>query len=175
MNGFPMRGNLDAYSLRVKRAAAVAIVFFAGTARAADIAATPQTLDTILPTLNAGDTVHLAAGHYTHFSVTNLVGTSTAWITITSDVPQAAIIDADSGPCCNTVEITGSSFVAIQNLLIDGHDIDGAFGVSASDGSAPTHDIRIEANTFVRHHGSQQHDAISTKTPTWNWGITKKT
>jgi len=159
------------------RGAAVAFAVFAvaTSAHAADISASPSTLGSLVPTLKGGDTLHLAAGHYTHFSVTNLNGSPTAWITITSDVPQAAIIDADSGPCCNTIQISGSSYVAIQNLLIDGHDVDGAFGVAASNGTGPTHDIRIEGNAFVNHHGSQQHDAISTKTPTWGWVIKNNT
>ena len=148
---------------------------FASPALAADVNATPSTLGSLLPTLAPGDTLHLGAGHYGHFSVSNKNGTQNAWITITSDVPQAAIVDADPGPCCNTIEISGSSYVAIENLLIDGHDIDGAFGVSASNGATPTHDIRIEGNVFVNHHGSQQHDAISTKTPTWGWIIRNNT
>jgi MYXO-CTERM domain-containing protein len=159
----------------MSRRVALAVFAIAGSARAADISATPSTLDALVPTLKGGDTLHLAAGHYNHFSVTNLNGASTAWITITSDTPQAAIIDADSVPCCNTIQISGSSYVAIQNLLVDGHDVDGAFGVAASDGSGPTHDIRIEGNAFVHHHGSQQHDAISTKTPTWGWVIKNNT
>ena len=149
----------------------VAAFVLARGARAADVNATPATLDAVLPTLAPGDTVHLAAGHYAHFSVTNMNGTPAQWITITSDVAQAAVVDADPGPCCNTIEISGSSYVAIENLLVDGHDVDGAFGVSASDGATPTHDIRIENDSFVNHHGSQQHDAISTKTPTWGWII----
>ncbi|HEY1954465.1 MAG TPA: hypothetical protein VGH28_02615 [Polyangiaceae bacterium] len=155
------------------RLLAVATLLFSGRALAADLNATPATLDSILPTLAPGDTVHLAPGHYAHFSIASLNGTSSAWITITSDTPQAAIIDADPGPCCNTIDISQSSFVAIQNLMIDGHDVDGAFGVSAGGGvtASPTHDIRIEGNVFVNHHGSQQHDAISTKTPTWGWII----
>jgi len=152
-----------------------AVFFFAHAARAGDVNATPSTLGAVLPTLKPGDTVHLAAGHYNHFSVSNMNGTAQAWITITSDAPQAAVIDADSGPCCNTIEISGSSYVAIQNLLVDGHDVAGAFGVSASNGATPTHDIRIENDVFVNHHGSQQHDAISTKTPTWGWIIRNNT
>ena len=151
----------------------VASALVSSSAVAADVNATPSTLGSILPTLVAGDTVHLGPGHYTHFAVNGLHGASNAWITITSDTPQAAVVDADPGPCCNTIEISQSSWVAIENLLIDGHDVDGAFGVSAGGGvtATPTHDIRIEGNVFVNHHGSQQHDAISTKTPTWGWII----
>src|SRR5262249_1480123 len=117
-----------------------------------------------------GDTLHLAAGNYPHFSIAGLNGTSDAWITITGPASgPPATIEADPGPCCNTIEVTGSSFVAIEHLTIDGKNVDGAFGLNAS--GAGVHHIRVEGCTFVNHHGSQQHDGISTKTPTWGWVI----
>src|SRR5262249_27418766 len=74
--------------------------------------------------------------------------------------------------CCNTIEIVNSSYVAIQHLTVDGKNIDGVFGISAKGGTGNlVHDIRVESSSFINHHGSQQHDAISTKTPTWGWII----
>ncbi len=153
----------------------VAPLLVTRVARAADIDATPSTLATAITQAQPGDTVHLAAGHYAHFSVANKNGTAKAWITIsgpaaTAGTPPTAIVDAESACKCNTIEITGSSYVAIENLLVDGHNLDGVFGLSAK-GSSVVHDIRVEGCTFVNHHGSQQHDAISTKIPTWGWII----
>lgn len=46
------------------------------------------------------------------------------------------------------------------------------FGVSAKGGTGNlVHDILLEGNTFVGQTGSQQTNAISTKTPTWGWII----
>ncbi len=67
----------------------------------------------------------------------------------------------------NTIEIRGSSYVAIENLTIDGRDIDGIFAVNAS--GDPSHDIRIENCTIVGHGAHQETVAISTKTTAWNW------
>jgi MYXO-CTERM domain-containing protein len=151
-----------------------ALALLPGSARAADLSADPSSYKALLPTLKAGDTLHLAAGHYPLLPLANLNGTPSAWITIAGPPgdPPTAIIDADPGPCCNTVEITNSSYLAIESLTIDGHDVDGAFGISAGGGSGNlVHDIRIEGCSLINHHGSQQDDAISTKTPTWGWII----
>ena len=79
---------------------------------------------------------------------------------------------ADPGPCCNTVEIQDSSYVAITNLTIDGNHVDGAFGLSAKGGASNrVHNIRVEGCTFINHDTSQGNVAISTKTPTWDWEI----
>ena len=155
--------------------AALAVLCASRTALAADINADPTTYKALLGTLKPGDTLHLAAGHYPRIAVTNLNGLSGAWITITGPAvyPRTAIVDADSGPCCNTVEITSSSYVALENLTIDGHDVDGAFGISAKGANNLVHDIRVESCSLINHHGSQQHDAISTKVPTWGWILRK--
>jgi hypothetical protein len=134
---------------------------------AATIAATPQTLNALLPKLAPGDVLQLAAGHYAHFSVSGIAGKSDAWIVIrgpATDPP--AIVDADA--CCNTIEISDASFVAIENLTIDGKDNGASFGISAT---GAVHDVRIENDVFIHHAGDQQQDAISTKTPTWGWII----
>ena len=124
-----------------------------------------------LRTLKPGDTLSLAAGTYTRLPITNLNGTDSAWITITGPESGApAVIAGEAG--YNTVEITNSSYVAIENLRIDSLGIPGAFGISARGHEENvTHHIRIEGNTLVGQNGGQQTDAISTKSPTWGWVI----
>lgn len=140
-------------------------------AQAADIAATPETYKALLTSLTAGDTLRLGPGHYPRLNITNLNGTPSAWITVTGPTSgEPAIIDADSGPCCNTVEIVKSSYFALEHVTIDGKNIDGAFAISAKDGASNrVHNIRIEACDIINHSGGQQHNGISTKTPTWGW------
>lgn len=142
----------------------------APNARSADYDADPSSYEALLGTLAPGDTLHLAAGAYPMLQVSNLHGTDSAWITIAGPSSgEPAVIQADSGPCCNTVEIRDSSYLALEHLTVDGMNVDGAFGVSAKDGTV--HHIRIEGCTFLHHDTSQQNVAISTKTPTWGWII----
>lgn len=140
-------------------------------ALAADVDADPATLNAKLATLKPGDTLHLAAGTYQHFTVANLNGSEAAWTTITGpESGAAAVVEANA--CCNTVEIDHSSYVAIRNLTIDGKDNGGSFGVSAKGlANNLVHHVRVERNTFVHHAGGQQQVAISTKTTTWGWEI----
>lgn len=154
----------------------IGIIGGARLALANEIDADPSSYKAAVAALQPGDTLHLAAGHYPRLQITNLNGSQGAWITITGPAvyPRTAIIDADPGGCCNTVEISNSSFVALENVMIDGHDIEGEFGISAGGGTNNlVHDIRIEDCSIVNHHGGQQHDGISTKTPTWGWIIRK--
>ena len=147
----------------------LAVVLGAFQVHAADVAATPETYRALLGTLVAGDTLQLAAGHYPRLNIAGLNGTADAWITISGPTSGApAVVDADA--CCNTVEISNSSYVAVEHVTIDGQDIDGAFAISAKDGARNrVHNIRIEGCEIINHHGSQQHNGISTKTPTWGW------
>lgn len=151
----------------------IPVMLAAGVAGAADLNADPSNYRARLGALTPGDTLHLSAGRYPLLTLSNLHGSPSAWITVTGPATGLpAIIDADSGPCCNTVEITGSSYLAVVNLTIDGHDIDGAFGLSAKGGLTNlVHHVRVEGCTFINHRGGQQHVAISTKTPTWGWII----
>lgn len=148
------------------------------SALATTIQADNTNYQAMLATLQPGDVLELAAGHYPQLALTGLNGTQAAWITVTGVAGgTATIIDADTsagGPCCNTVEIVNSSFLAIENLTIDGHAT-GAFGVSAKgDTDNVVHDILIQGNSFIDTTGGsdpQQADGISTKTPTWGWII----
>ncbi len=144
------------------------------SARAADYQADPSNYRDMLSQLQPGDTLHLAAGTYEHLlNITNLNGSQDAWITITGpESGDPAIFVADPGPCCNTVEIRDSSYVAIEHITVDGNHVDGAFGLSAKDGTSNlVHHIRVSYCTFINHEASQQTVAISTKTPTWGWII----
>ncbi|PYT33476.1 MAG: hypothetical protein DMG58_07315, partial [Acidobacteria bacterium] len=113
----------------------------------------------------------LAAGTYPVLNITNLHGSPTAWITISGPSlgPAATVIGET---CCNAVEITNCTYVAIKNLTVDSRGLAGVTGISAKGGLTNlTHDILLEGNTLIGQGGSQQTDAISTKTPTWGWTI----
>ena len=150
--------------------AALALALRVPTALAVDIPVDPGSFAGALAAVTPGDTLVLAPGRYRHFSLSGLAGRADAWITIRGPAAgDPAVIDADTGPCCNTIEIRDSSFVALEHLTVDGGHVDGAFGINAS-GTA-VHDVRVEGCTFVNHDTSQQNVAISTKVPTWGWVI----
>lgn len=151
-------------------ASSLALFLSASAARAAD--ATPANYTSVLPTLKPGDTLNLAPGKYTsNLNIKDLNGSEGAWITIAGPASgEPAIFEGDS--CCNTVEITNSSYVAVKNITVDGKGLSGVFGVSAKNGlKNVVHHITIEGCKFVGQGGSQQTVAISTKTPTWGWTI----
>lgn len=131
----------------------------------------PSNYNRLLPTLQPGDTLSLAAGKYSLLVIKHLNGTPTNCITITGPASgPGAVIQGASGN--NTVEISSSSYLAIKNLTIDSRGIDGAFGISAhGDSTTPTHHILIQGNTLVGQNSGQQTDGISTKIPTWGWVI----
>lgn len=149
----------------------LALVGFAFPALAADVQATPTDYATKVDALQPGDTLHLAGGSYTDLlSISGLNGTESAPITITGpDSGEPAVFVADPGPCCNTIEISDSSYVILKNLTVDGNHVDGAFGVSAKDGVV--HHITVDGCTFVNNDSGQQNVAISTKVTTWGWVI----
>ena len=150
-------------------------VLFVSIASATTYNGTPSNYTSLLTGLKAGDTLNLASGTYLHFNVSGLAGTASAWITITGPATGAPAI-IQGGTCCNAIEILNSSFVAIKNLQIDSLGIAGVFGISAKGGTGNlVHDILLEGNTFVGQTGSQQTNAISTKTPTWGWIIRRNT
>jgi hypothetical protein len=161
---------LSAASWTGRGVLAILVLTHSPEAAAGDISADPTTYENAISTLAPGDTLHLAAGDYRLLGIRNLNGTSAAWITITGpDTGAAATFHADPGPCCNTVEISDSSYVALKNVTIDGGHVDGAFGISAAGGAV--HDIVIEGCTLINHDVGQQTDGISTKVPTWGWVI----
>jgi len=147
----------------------LALALLGADAAAATVEADPSNYRSLLGTLQPGDTMLLAAGDYADgFSISGLHGTADSWITIRGPEtgPPARILGR---ACCNTVEIRSGSYFALENLTIDGQDIEGIFAVSAS--GSPCHDVRIENCTIVGHGAHQQTVAISTKVTTWGWII----
>jgi hypothetical protein len=153
--------------------ASYGLLLWGARGHAADVQAGPSDYRSKVSALQAGDTLHLAAGVYADLlSVSGRHGRADAWITITGPESGApAVFEADPGPCCNTIEISDSSYVVLRNLTIDGKKVGGAFGINASRG--PVHHITVEGCTFSNHDAGQQTVAISTKVTTWNWIIRK--
>lgn len=144
---------------------------FVSAAHAADLQADPSNYVMQLSKLQPGDTLHLAPGSYANqLNVSNLNGSAQAWITITGpDSGPPAIFTGNA--CCNTVELTNSSYVAVRSITVDALHIPGVFGLSAKGASNVVHHIRVENCTFINQDANQQTVAISTKTPTWGWEI----
>ncbi|HEX5136643.1 MAG TPA: hypothetical protein VFY93_06705 [Planctomycetota bacterium] len=126
----------------------------------------------ILKQAEPGDTVILGEGDYPGLPEIRLNGRPDAWIVIKgADGQEQPRILAQEDR--NTVEIRGSSYVAIENLTIDGRDRGGVFAISAS--AIPSHHIRIENCRIVGHGYDQSTVAISTKVPCWNWVLRRNT
>ncbi len=159
----------------ISPAAAATLALWAHTASANDVPADPSNYRTLLATLKPGDTLQLAGGKYgSGLSISGMNGLAGKPITIAgpaSGTPATFLGNASF----NTVELENSSFITIQNLVLDGQDIPDEDAIKA--GGAPTswtHDITIEGCTILRHDGggqSQQTDGISTKIVSWNWVI----
>ncbi|MHC4958469.1 MAG: right-handed parallel beta-helix repeat-containing protein [Planctomycetota bacterium] len=141
-------------------------------AHADTISGDPTNYKSKISSLAPGDVLELAPGTYNDgFHLDGVNGTSANWITIRSQDPDdPAVIMGRS--CCNTVELVDCSYLAVEDLKIDGQDVRGIHAVSAKNGSSNnTHNIRIEGCTIVGHGASQQVVGISTKCPTWGWII----
>lgn len=149
---------------------ALTLGVFPGPASARDIDVDPSTIGAALQTLMPGDHVRLAPGQYAHFTIANALGTESMPIVLSGPEDGSAVVRADTGPCCNTIQINGNvTHFVLRNLTIDGLDVDGAFGIDAR--GANVHHVTIENCTFINHDTSQQNVAISTKTPTAGWII----
>ena len=152
--------------------ACVLAAWTAGTPlRAAVRDADPSNYRVQLRSLKPGDTLNLQPGKYMRLYLEGIHGAPDAWITITGPASNPpAVIEATPG--FNAVEILNCSYISIENFRIDSRGFPGSFGLSAKGRSENlTHHVRVEGNTFVGQHGSQQTDGISTKTPTWGWQI----
>lgn len=115
----------------------------------------------------AGDTLQFAPGTYQRLVISGMHGTPTNWVVIRgTGSPSQSVIVGEPG--YNTVQVDGSSYVAIENFRIDGlsYPVD---GVNSKD--AVCHDIRIEGCTFLDFSSDQSIVAISTKVTAWNWTI----
>ena len=142
-------------------------------AAAADVPATPADYQAKLGGLQAGDVLKLAAGDY--LSGMNIVGMNgAAGMPIVIQGPATgapARFVGKSGK--NTIDIKNSSFITIQNLLLDGQDISGIDAIKAGGQASDfAHHITIEGCTITKHAGggsSQQTVGVSTKIVTWDW------
>src|SRR5579859_6796754 len=115
------RAGLRSARICVPLAAAACVALSARVADAMDVMADPTDYVAKLGTLKPGDTLHLAADTYDTLAISNLNGTASQWITITGPAvdPPTAVIVASPDGCCNVVELTDSSFVALVNLKVD--------------------------------------------------------
>jgi hypothetical protein len=122
--------------------------------------------------LEPGDTMILEEGDYPGMPELKLNGRPDAWIVIkgADGGAQPRILSQEDR---NTIELRGCSYLAIENLTLDGRDSGGAFGVSAS--YVPSHHIRIENCTIVGHGAEQSVVGISTKIAVWDWVIRRNT
>lgn len=136
--------------------------------------ATPEDYRSKLVTLEAGDTLVLAAGVYARgLPLSDRQGSPDAWITIQG--PDAGIAEIRQSRVANCVELRNCSHVALKRLSILGQGpkgIPGLFGISAQGGQGNlVHHILIEDCVISDWNTSQQAVGISTKTPTWGWTI----
>ncbi len=137
------------------------------------IKANPSSYLNLVRSLQPGDTLELAAGDYDvvgdvpGLPLFNLNGTASQPIVITGPASgaPARLLGRSTH---NTVRLSGSSYLVIRNLEIDGRDLGGA-GVAAQ---GVNHHITLE-NLTIRGVGSdQQVVGISLVAgPNWNWTI----
>lgn len=136
--------------------------------------AKPENYRRLLPTLEPGDTLVLAAGVYERgLPLSDCHGTSDAWITIQG--PDEGVAEIRQTAVANCVELKQCSRIALKKLSIIGggpQGISGLFGISAQGGlKNSVHHILIEDCIISDWNTSQQAVGISTKTPTWDWTI----
>jgi hypothetical protein len=136
--------------------------------------ATPADVATKLAALAPGDVLELRAdaGNYVGgLTIVNLNGTALLPITIRGPVSGARPI-IEGTTTTNVISIRSSSYIAIQNLEIDGKNRVGD-GISADGGNCP-HDVLIE-NIYIHDiEADQQNVAISANGcsgSSWNWTI----
>ncbi len=125
---------------------------------------------TLVGSLAAGDTLFLPAGVYRdRLSLDGVQGTASAWKVIMGPAsgPPATITTLST--CCNTVQLGGTAYVALQNLTIDSAGLSAIDGINAK--GNPTHDILIEGCTLIGQGAGQGTVGISTKSPAWRWTI----
>lgn len=130
----------------------------------------PNYYRALVRVLAPGDTLLLPAGVYPdRLNLDGLQGAPSAWIVITGPVSGPSATITTQSTCCNTVQLGGNAYVALENLTIDSAGIDAIDGINAKGG--PTHDILIQNCTVVGQGSHQGTIGISTKSPAWRWTI----
>jgi hypothetical protein len=135
------------------------------------LGADPLNYRTLLSNLAPGDSLLLEPGEYPQLTIENLNGAPGRCITIRGPAGnRRAVIFGASGN--KTVEIIGSSYIVVRDLIIDSRGIAGADGIKASGtAKSASHHIVLEGNVIIGAGATQQTDGISTKTTAWNWVI----
>ena len=134
------------------------------------VRADPSNYQELIGTLQAGDTLQLAAGRYRRLTIADLNGEPGRCITVTGPTagPRAVI----AGEILHsTVEIVSSSYIVLANLTIDSLGLGGDGIKAPRTAHAATHHIVLDGNLIMGVGAGQQNDGISTKTPTWGWVI----
>ena len=136
--------------------------------------ADPSNYQELLRALRAGDTLVLTAGRYPRLTIANLNGEPGRRITVTGPAEgPRAVIAGQKG--YTTVEIVDSSYIVVSNVTIDSLGM-GGDGIKARRAAHQAmHHIVLDGNLIIGAGTFQQTDGISTKTPTWNWVIRRKT
>jgi hypothetical protein len=141
-----------------------------GNPPTATIEANPSNYRALLPTLQPGQRLRLAAGTYAQgLPIDGLAGALGQCISIEGPAtPPRAIFTARD--CCNTVSLTNARFIAIRHLELDGQGraVD---AVKAESPSTSVHHILLEDLHIFGHGADQQIVGISTKCPAWNWVV----
>jgi hypothetical protein len=120
--------------------------------------------------LTPGDTLLLQGGTYRdRLDLSGVKGAPDAWIVVTGPASGEPATITTESTCCNTVQLGGTEYVALQRLIIDSAGIDAIDGINAK--SQPTHDIRIEDCLLVGQGSGQGTIGISTKSPAWRWTV----
>ncbi|HEX6738739.1 MAG TPA: right-handed parallel beta-helix repeat-containing protein, partial [Vicinamibacteria bacterium] len=135
------------------------------------IPADPSNYRTLLAGLQPGDRLLLAAGVYGQglpFQGQN--GTPGSCITVegAESGPRAVFT---ARPCCNTISIRDSSYLALRHLEVDGSASPDVDGVKAEGDASFAHHITLDDLYVHDHDADQQIVGISTKCPAWNWVI----
>lgn len=143
-------------------------IAFLANAQADVIPATPHNYKMLLRQLGPGDVLSLSPGTYVRLTLRNIHGTPEEWITITGPAKgEPAIIVGEAGH--NTVQLYGSSYLAIKNLTIDVRNLP-VDAINAK--QFISHHILIENNVLQGFPANQQQIVgINTKSTAFQWTI----
>jgi hypothetical protein len=132
--------------------------------------ADPDNYREVLKRLEPGETLQLAPGIYRQgLALQNLRGTPERPITITGPENNGtALFLGREGQI--TISLIDVSHITLRHLSIDGEGKRG-HGIVAEGTGQFAHDVTLENLEITRFDADQSFNAISTKTPAWNWVI----